>query len=389
MNRKLKNLYKWLIKHNKYVVFSGTEEKIPNTLKEYITSIKLPLPNKKEIKIEIARFINNADSETNNLQNSLSIAYTGFSLNKIRQSISKLIINNISKTRIINEILKDKKEIIQQTETLEFYTEREQELDVGGLKNLKYWLKTRQAIFTENAETYGIKAPKGLLLVGVQGTGKSLSAKAISTQWKLPLLKLEISNIFGGILGESENKIRKMTEICEQISPCILWIDEIDKIFTTYTTNNDSGTTQRVTSIFLTWLSEKKENVFVVATANTINNLPIEILRKGRFDEIFFVDLPNFNERIKIFKIHLKKIRPLTWNRYNTYYLSKISRKFSGAEIEQSIINAMYLAFYEGREFTTEDIVKSIQNIIPLAITEHERISKLRRWGYSGKIKLA
>ena len=225
--------------------------------------------------------------------------------------------------------------------------------------------------------------------MGIQGTGKSLSAKAISIKWNLPLLKVDISQIFDGLLGESENKIRKVIETSESISPCVLWIDEIDKVFTKNTHNTDSGTTLRVTNIFLTWLSEKKKDVFIVATANTIHNLPIEILRKGRFDEIFFVDLPKFQERLNIFQIHLKKIRPFTWYKYNIYYLSKLSKKFSGSEIEQSIIEGMYIGFYQDREFTTKDIAKAIKNMIPLATTEMEKIDKLRKWGHSGKIKLA
>ena len=183
--------------------------------------------------------------------------------------------------------------------------------------------------------------------------------------------------------------MQKVIELCEQISPCILWIDEIDKIFNHYQINNDSGTTNRITNLFLTWLSEKKETIFIVATANTINHLPVEILRKGRFDEIFFVDLPNLYERINIFKIHLKKIRPTTWYNYNIYYLSKITKEFSGSEIEYAINQAMYKAFYNNREFSTKDIIYSINEIIPLAKLNKGTISKMREWGHSGKVRLA
>nr|YP_009398154.1 hypothetical protein [Thaumatella adunca]ARW67340.1 hypothetical protein [Thaumatella adunca] len=391
INRKLKNLSKWLKQNNKYIIFNGTEQSIPITLREYITSIKLPLPNRKEIKTELNKFFNQISINPNSsiLIDSLSNAYTGFSINKIRQSISKLIIDKTLEKQAIKKILNEKEKIIQQTGSLKFYSQKEKISDIGGLNNLKIWLDIRYLTFTKKAHNYGIKQPKGILLVGIQGTGKSLSAKTISTRWNLPLLRLDISNIFTGILGESENKIQHMIKVCEQIAPCILWIDEIDKIFIEYTNNNDSGTTQRITNIFLTWLSEEQKNVFIVATANTIKYLPIEILRKGRFDEIFFIDLPNFIERIKIFQIHIKKIRPLSWKKYNIYYLSKISKKFSGAEIEQSIIEAMYIAFYENREFTTKDIKLSIENIIPLAHIEKEKILKLRQWGHSGKIKIA
>nr|YP_010951431.1 Ycf46 [Laurencia catarinensis]WMP12370.1 Ycf46 [Laurencia catarinensis] len=389
ISRKLKNTAKWLKKYKKYIIISGQGKQIPYELKEYITYIKLPLPNKKEIATEINRFIDNSDNKYTEVKDNICTAYIGYTINRIRKSISQLIVLNLSETDIIQRILKEKEKIIGQTDILEFYLINKAKINVGGLVNLKKWLKVRQLTFTKRATTYGTKIPQGILLVGIQGTGKSLSAKAISTEWNLPLLKLNISKIFAGILGESENKINKAIETSESISPCILWIDEIDKVFTQNINNTDSGTTLRVTNIFLTWLSEKKRDVFVIATANNIHNLPIEILRKGRFDEIFFVDLPKFQERINIFQIHLKKVRPLTWYKYNIYYLSKISRKFSGAEIEQSITEAMYEGFYQNREFTTKDIEEAINKMIPLSITEIEKIDKLRKWGHSGKIRLA
>nr|QCI07496.1 hypothetical protein [Malaconema sp.] len=231
--------------------------------------------------------------------------------------------------------------------------------------------------------------PKGILLVGIQGTGKSLSAKAIASEWKLPLLKLDISKIFSGILGESETKITRMIHICEQISPCILWIDEIDKIFTKNQYNYDGGTSNRVNNIFLSWLSERKNKIFIIATANNINHLPNEMLRKGRFDEIFFVNLPNFEERLHTFKIHLNKVRPLSWYKYNLYYLSQISKNFSGAEIEQIINEAMCNAFYHNREFTTKDIVYSIETTIPLYSMNELHNLKLQKLVKSGKIRIA
>nr|YP_009399413.1 hypothetical protein [Dictyomenia sonderi]ARW69019.1 hypothetical protein [Dictyomenia sonderi] len=389
ISRKLKNLYQHLNKSNQYVILSGTEITLPIELKEYITYLQMPLPNKKEVLIELNRFLYKNITYESNYKETICMAYTGFSINKIRKSLSKLLLNNLSPNQIIEKILQEKEQIVQKTEGLKFYSSRNNRLEVGGLENLKNWLKIRNLAFTTKAHTYGIKRPKGILLVGIQGTGKSLSAKTIANQWNMPLFRLDISKIFAGILGESENRIEKIINICEKSCPCILWIDEIDKIFNEYDNNNDSGTKQRVTNIFLTWLSEKKQEVFIVATANTINQLPIEILRKGRFDEIFFVDLPNFKERLKIFQIHLKIFRPMTWNKYNIYYLSKISKGFSGAEIEQSIIDAMYVGFYNNREFTTIDIRNAIHRIVPLSIIEQQKILHLRKWGYSGKIKIA
>jgi len=389
INRKLKNIHESIKKYNQYIIINGISNNIPNTLKEYITYVRLPLPNRNEIHIEIERFLEVSNIKYTNFKEYICNAYLGYTINKIRKSISELTINELSEKNIIEHIIKEKKKFVEQTSIIDFNYTTKNIIDIGGLINFKNWLKIRKLTFTKEATAYGIKKPRGIILVGIQGTGKSLSAKVISMEWKLPLLKLDISKGFAGILGESENKMKKVIETCENVSPCILWIDEIDKIFTQNININDSGTTARVTNIFLTWLSEKNKNVFVVATANNINNLPIEMLRKGRFDEIFFVDLPNLKERINIFKIHLKKFRPLTWYKYNIYYLSKISKKFSGAEIEQSIIEGMYQGFYEKREFTTEDIVISIKSLIPLAKTEEQKILKLREWGYSGNIRIA
>ena len=255
-----------------------------------------------------------------------------------------------------------------------------------------YWCgsaKRRSGGLSKRAESYGLPAPKGLLLVGVQGTGKSLTAKAIASDWNLPLLRLDVGKLFGGIVGESESRMRQMIQLSEAIAPCILWIDEVDKAFAGIESKGDSGTTNRVLATFITWLSEKKSSVFVVATANNIYALPPEILRKGRFDEIFFIGLPNFEEKKSILKVHLSRLRPKSWTTYDIERLSEIANKFSGAEIEEAIIEAMHIAFSENREFTTEDIYYSIKQFVPLAYSNSEQIEALEDWATSGKVRLA
>lgn len=231
--------------------------------------------------------------------------------------------------------------------------------------------------------------PRGLLLIGIQGTGKSLTAKAIATEWQLPLLKLDVGKLFGGIIGESESRLRQMIEVAEAISPCILWIDEIDKAFSINDNKGDSGTSNRILATFISWLSEKTKPVFVVATANNIDLLPLELIRKGRFDEIFFLDLPKKREREQIFKIHIQEFRPKTWNMFDYSKLALLSECFSGAEIRQSIIEGMYHAFYEKREFTTEDICFALRELIPLAQLENNQTLKLQSWASSGRIRSA
>nr|YP_009298029.1 hypothetical protein Plocam_131 [Plocamium cartilagineum]AOM67967.1 hypothetical protein Plocam_131 [Plocamium cartilagineum] len=389
ITRKLKNIYKKLKEMNSYIVISAPEIKIPTLLEEVITLISFPLPNSKEIENELSNLFEIMNIDPQIYLENLVIAYRGFSIDKIRKSISKLIYSNISLKNTLDIILEEKQKIIQQTDILDLEKVNHYLEEIGGLTNLKEWLIKRSCSFSIQARNYGLPSPKGLLLIGIQGTGKSLSAKAIAQQWKIPLLKLDIGKIFKGIIGESEERIRQMINLAEKTAPCVLWIDEIDKIFNRMENNNDSGTTNRVLSCFLTWLSEKETQVFIVATANNIEYLPPELLRKGRFDEIFFLDLPNFNERCQIFQIHLMKIRPLTWTQYNIIKLSNLTEKFSGAEIKQSIVEAMHNAFYEKREFNTEDIIKVIREFIPLAFTNQKSISSLQEWAKLGNIRLA
>lgn len=387
--RKIKNLFIKLKNKNSHIVIVASETQVPSLLKEIISVLEFPLPNSAEIVVELRRLfkIMHLDS-TIDIEN-LAIACKGMTMEMIRRSISKLISSKKSTKQIFSVITEEKKQLIKETDILEFYPVTNTLDDIGGLNNLKAWLNKRSHAFSKQAQTYGIPAPRGILLIGIQGTGKSLSAKAISQQWQIPLLRLDVGKIFGGIVGESESKMRQMIKVAEELEPCVLWIDEIDKSFSRINSNGDSGTTNRVLSSFLTWLSEKNKRVFVVATANNILNLPPEILRKGRFDEIFFLDLPNKIERTKIFQIHLMKIRPLTWVRYDIDLLSDATENFSGAEIKQSIVEAMHNAFYEKRDFNTNDVIIAIREFIPLAFTDYSAISQLQGWAKLGKVRLA
>jgi SpoVK/Ycf46/Vps4 family AAA+-type ATPase len=314
----------------------------------------------------------------------------GLSLERIRRVLSKIIANNetIDKSNI-SLILSEKQQIINQTQILEFCSTNYSLADVGGLTNLKNWLNQRSSSFSEQALNYGLTAPRGLLLVGVQGTGKSLTAKAIAHDWQLPLLRLDFGRLFGGIIGESESRVREMIKVTEALAPCVLWIEEIDKYFTQTESKGDSGTTNRVLGTFITWLSEKKSQVFIVATANNFESLPLELVRKGRFDEIFFVGLPTQIDREKIFMVLLSKIRPNRLNEFNVKVLSEKSIDFSGAEIFQAIIEGMQFAFNEDRDFTNEDILSGISDIIPLSKLENKKIQTLQEWALSGRIRTA
>ncbi len=391
ISRKLKNISRILKLQPKTIIIIGSELNIPKELSDLITILQFQLPVESEINYELERLIQSLNIEIDEqILESLTRACQGLSLERIRRVLSKIIATyKTIDENSIKLLLNEKKQIISQTEILEYWSVEETISKIGGVDNLKNWLKKRQTSFGVQASTYGLPTPRGLLLVGIQGTGKSLTAKAIANEWQLPLLKLDVGKLFGGIVGESESRLRQMIEVAETISPCILWIDEIDKAFNNNSSTGDSGTSNRVLATFISWLSEKTKPVFVVATANNVDILPLEIIRKGRFDEIFFLDLPQKQEREQIFKIHIQEFRPNRWELFDYSKLAQLSEAFSGAEIRQSIIEAMYHAFSEKREFTTEDICLALTQLIPLSQLENNQTLKLKNWAVSGRIRLA
>jgi SpoVK/Ycf46/Vps4 family AAA+-type ATPase len=281
----------------------------------------------------------------------------------------------------VNEVSSEKQQIIRKSGLLEYYASVESFSNIGGLSVLKDWLNKRAMAFSQEARMFGLPAPKGILMLGVQGCGKSLCAKAVSTQWQLPLLRFDMGRMFGSLVGSSEENVRRAIAVAESVAPAILWVDEIDKAFAGAQGSGatDGGTTARVFGTFLTWLSEKSAPVFVVATANDISQLPPELLRKGRLDEIFFVDLPSPEERTEVFRIHLTK-RGRAPQGFDLGALSGGSKDFSGAEIEEAINSALYDAFYAGEDLTTAHVLKALGETVPLARTMDEQINRLRSW---------
>ncbi|RIJ77652.1 AAA family ATPase [Nakamurella silvestris] len=285
-------------------------------------------------------------------------------------------------------VQQEKRQIIRKAGTLEVVDSNISLSDVGGLENLKTWLTKRSGSWLDEARSYGLPAPKGLLVTGIPGCGKSLTAKAMAGAWGLPLVRLDIGRIFGGLVGASEQNMREALRTAEAISPCVLWIDEIEKGFSAGASAvSDGGTSARVFGYFLTWMQEKTATVFVMATANNISLLPPEFLRKGRFDEIFFIDLPTTTERRVIFRIHLKarlKAGPalgaLTVDDALLDELAAATEGLSGAEIEQAVISACYEAFDRRRELTKEDVLAAIAATVPLSVTQAEQIGALRAW---------
>ena len=388
ITRKLKNLSRVLKTQPKNLIIISPEVNIPDTLREFITLIDFPLPTYNEIYEELVRLMTSLKQDiSEDVLLTLTTACQGLSLERIRRVLSKVI----AKSGNINAespklIIEEKKQIIQQTQLLEFSVTDKKISDVGGLDNFKEWLNLRAEAFSPAAREYGLPYPKGVLLVGIQGTGKSLAAKTVANEWNLPLLRLDFGRLFASLVGQSESRVRKMIQIAEALSPCVLWVDEIDKAFAGAQSSGDSGTTSRVLSTFLTWLSEKPSPVFVVATANNIEMIPPEIIRKGRFDEVFFLNLPTKEERKEIFKVHLGKARQKRIEEFELTLLSELSKDFSGAEIEQVVIEAMRLGFSKGKEFNNEDILTSIQRLVPLARTKNKELNLLKEWFESGNV---
>lgn len=388
--RKLQNLSRKLDGRKQTIIIPSSQFNLPGGLKEVTTCLNLPLPSKYDIKLEITRLLDcfSYTAINNRLIEDLTNVCQGLSILQIRSIAAKFLVHHTKIDRLaINFFLKEKQQKIKDTTQLEIYPTNISLNNIGGIKSLKEWLAKRCTAFSPASIRYGLPYPKGLLLIGIQGTGKSITARATANFLDLSLLRLDIGALFAGVVGESEANMRQAIYIAEAVAPCVLWIDEIDKAFNFGT--GDGGTAARVLATLLTWLSDKNCPVFIVATANHIENLPAEIIRKGRFDEIFFIDLPNTLERQKIFEVHLRKLRPKTWHRYNIFYLAKYSNLFSGAEIEQVIFEAMYTSFIESREFTSEDILKEINNTVPLAFTDQFNINKLQNWAKLGKARLA
>jgi SpoVK/Ycf46/Vps4 family AAA+-type ATPase len=278
-----------------------------------------------------------------------------------------IVADGVLDDRDIGLVTDEKKQIIRESEALEFYPVTETLADVGGLGVLKDWLRLRERAFTQEARAYGLPSPRGVALIGIPGTGKSLTAKMIGGLWQLPLLRLDVGALFGSLVGESEERARRALRLAETCAPAVVWIDEVEKALASG--GLDGGTSTRVFGTILTWMQEKTAPVFVVASANDISRLPPELLRKGRFDEIFFLDLPTLAERKEIFAVHL--------------------RKYVGAEIEQAIVDAMYVGFGAGREFTTEDVAAALKRQVPLSVSARETVGALRNWLREGRAQSA
>ena len=368
------------------VIFFSTVLNIPKELEKELIILDMPLPKLSDFEKLFSKLAKEFNISSD-IDISILKSLLGLTIEEAENALSKAIVQNGKLTEEEIEILISQKEqIIKKSGHLEYFHPKNNMNSIGGLDNLKKWLETRYKAFSQNAKKYKLKSPKGIMLLGIPGTGKSLSAKAVSASWKMPLLRLDFGKVFGGLVGESESNIREAIKISESLSPCILWIDEIEKGLSGLGGNGDSGTSSRVFGTFLTWIQEKESEVFVMATANDISMLPPELLRKGRFDEIFFVDLPTKDERIEILKIHLANVEQDAKS-LNIEKLADETKGFSGAELEEAVNEGLFNVFDVNSSskpiLKTNDLLDIINNFYPLAKTMKERITSLRKWSKS------
>jgi len=389
--RRLKDIAMHLKNSFKTIVLISPVMEIPAELDKEVTVINFLPPSKEDLGVLLDKIVEDLqgmkqveialDEEG---RERLLQAALGLTLGEAENVFAKIVVKNqrLSADHV-NEVFAEKQQIIRKSGLLEYYATDEDFTSVGGLAVLKDWLNKRVVAFTAEAHAFGLPAPKGILLLGVQGCGKSLCAKAVSRLWQLPLLRFDMGRMFGSLVGSSEENVRRAITVAESIAPVVLWVDEIDKAFVGSQSSGvtDGGTTARVFGTFLTWLSEKRAPVFVVATANDVSQLPPELLRKGRLDEIFYVDLPSDEERAEIFRIHLTK-RNRRPEDFDFADMVAASPDFSGAEIEEAIISALYDAFYGKQELATAHVIAALSQTVPMAKTMAEKITAQRNWAH-------
>jgi SpoVK/Ycf46/Vps4 family AAA+-type ATPase len=387
------------IKHSqrpKNVVFIAPSLVLPNELEKDVTVLEFELPSFGEIRDVLSQMIETnratgrvAINVTEEDEERLAKAAMGLTLHEAENAFARAMVED-GKLDIsdVEVVLEEKRQTIRKSGILEYIKPDLNIKDVGGLQNLKRWLVKRNKSWLDSAARYNLPAPRGVLITGVPGCGKSLVAKAVSAMWQVPLLRLDVGRIFSGVVGSSEENMRRAIETAEAISPCVLWIDEVEKGFGSVTgPSGDSGTSARIFGTFLTWMQEKSKPVFVVATANNISALPPEMMRKGRFDEIFFVDLPTHSEREEIIKLHLDRrltdasVRgEFVSDKASLASLAEATEGFVGAELEQVVVSGLFEAFYENRSVSLNDFLKAVRFTVPLSVTQAEQIQHLREW---------
>ncbi len=386
--RRLRDLAPVLARGRRALILTAPSLDLPPEIKAIAAPFKLDLPTVDELKVLVHTTLLDLGARTkikNELtpddMNRLAESLRGLTLFEAERALTRAIMEDMALTRAdLERIIQIKKQVIEREGLLDFWPRLDDFGAMGGLKHLKAWLELRRRAFTPEARAFGLEPPKGILLLGVQGCGKSLCAKAVAKEWELPLLKMEPGRLYDKFIGESEKNLERALDVAARLAPVVLWVDEIEKGFAAVTqSDSDAGLSKRIFGRLLAWLQDRPAPVFVAATCNDILSLPPELMRKGRFDEIFFVDLPNPEERAQIFTIHLKK-RKRDPAAFDLPRLVAASNGFSGAEIEQAIVSALYTAFAAGANLATDYVLDELQATRPLSVVRAEEIDSLREW---------
>ncbi|MHB2016898.1 MAG: AAA family ATPase [Candidatus Xenobia bacterium] len=390
IKRKLRNLAQRLHFSRRSLLVTTPLRKIPEELKDECVVLDFGLPSPSELEAVVAQICSLPGLKVNLTplgRSKLVSAAAGLSAAQVQRELSRAVVEHgLLDDRHIVRMSDAKKQILRDQEALEYYPISETCEDVGGLDVLKDWLRLRERAFSPEAREYGLPAPRGIALLGIPGTGKSLTARIVGGLWRMPLVRLDVGALFGSLVGESEERARRALRVAEAIAPCILWIDELEKALAAG--GGDNGTSARVFGTILTWMQEKTAPCFVVATANDVRALPAELMRRGRFDEIFFLDLPTREERRDIFAVHLRKRQRLPQD-YDLEALARASEGFVGAEVEQAILDAMVVGFNAGREFTTADVLEALRRQVPISASHREIVQQLRDWLKQGRAQSA
>jgi len=385
LTREVRDLYYQLKNKDVYVFFTHPMLILPDVLKKEIFLIEMPLPTEEEILSQMNAQLANTDESLRpkaELLHRMAVGMKGLSLNEVGHLQARLFSRReLDMDIAMAEIQDEKAQILRKESCLRFYPPQASLDDVGGLDNLKEWVLKREDLFTERAFEAGIPLPSGILFMGVSGCGKSMAAKAIAAAWQLPLVRMDMSLILSGSYGSPEYAFEHATRIAEEIAPIVLWIDELENAFG-YDDQTGSGGNVNIFSSFLTWMQEKSPAVFLAATANRIQQLPAELMRKGRFDQLFFLDLPTKKERMQIFSIHIA-LNEGNPSRFDVGYMAAATKGWSGAEIEQAIKSARVDAYQEDRPYDEKDVLRNTINMVPLSKTMEEQIEAIKDWSFN------
>jgi hypothetical protein len=388
--RRLRDVGQKFQTNRRTLVITAPSIEMPAELASLVEYFDLPLPDMDRLRAVIKEtYTRLSGSHTLKLQidaagvDAMAANLRGLTEEEAERAISQAIVSRYALSpECITDVLAAKKALLKRSEMLEFIDANDNMASVGGLENLKSWLGQRRGAWDDHARQFGLEPPKGVIILGVQGCGKSLCARSVAGEWKLPLVKFDTAAVYDKYIGETEKRIQKVFKVAEGLAPCVLWIDELEKVFAGSgpdSASADAGVSSRLLASFLSWMQDRKAPVFVAATCNNVTVLPPELIRKGRFDELFFVDLPNTGERKQIFAIQLtkRKRNPVD---YDLDKVAEAAKGFSGAEIESAVQGAMYAAFSRKQELSNEDLLAALSSTVPLSVTRAEEIATLRDW---------